>query len=61
MSEFKEKLQGFIQHYNKLNALGEEAEDGFSSEFMVRMIRMAETTRLCCYISVVVETRITAV
>ena len=38
MSEFRDKLQIFLQHYDKLNSLGEEPDEGFNSEFVVTLL-----------------------
>lgn len=36
MDDFESKLSDFTSHYETLNAKGEDAEDGYNQEFMVR-------------------------
>ena len=36
MSDIKDKLQSFIDHFHSLSQKGEDADDGFNAEFMVR-------------------------
>lgn len=38
MAVFKDKLQAFLKHYDKLNSVGEEADEGFNAEFIVSSI-----------------------
>ena len=38
MADFKDKLQAFLDHYETLNSIGEEAEEGFNSEFVVSSV-----------------------
>lgn len=48
MAEFKEMLNEFVRHYDKLNVIGEEADEGFNAEFMVcYFISLALHVRTC--------------